>query len=293
MLWAKPPIPLGETTHLYDLNGPVSGAMSLPTDIAIGTGDRAYVVDSGQHRVVAFGPDGKYLFSIGNKGSNPGEFLWPVGIATDKQGQVYVADKDNRRIQVFDGDGQFQRSFPVKNREGGEGRPVDLAISPSSGLIFVTETDSHQMLVFDADGTPLGSWGGKGVKENQFRYPATLAIKAEHIYVVDVLNTLVKLFSERGEFEHGVGEWGVAPGQFYRPKGVAVDDWGRIYVSDSYLQVVQVFNAQFKFSYVLATEGDQHPFTTPVGMAIDSKHRLYVAEMLSNKVSVFQLAAPF
>ncbi len=286
---APSPIPLGEVKHLFDLEMADELHMALPTDVAIGVDGRIYVVDGGNHRVIAYDRDGKHLFSIGKRGRAKGDFLWPLGIATDKNGQVYVADKSNKRIQIFDPDGTFISSFLVRFRAGGIGTPIDLAVSKETGLIFVTERERHHIMVFENDGTPLGGWGKEGVNLNEFRYPATIASHEGLLYVVDSLNTVVKIFDERGRFQFQIGEWGVLPGQFFRPKGIVVDDRGWSYVSDGYMDVVEVFDDQHKFHHVIATNGKKHKFYSPTGMAVDNQNRLYVAEQLGNKVSVFEL----
>ena len=287
--YAGPPIPLLEAKHLYDFTTADGLELAVPSDVAIGKDDRVYVVDGGNHRVLAFSKTGQHLFTIGKRGRHDGEFRWPLGVGTDKQGNVYVADKENQRIQVFDSDGNFKFHFLVRFRKGGIGVPIDVAVSKDSGLIFVTENKKHQIMVFDSDGTPLGGWGREGVNLEEFRYPATIHATNERIFVVDSLNTTVKIFDERGRFEFQLGAWGVLPGQFFRPKGVAVGHNGLTFVSDGYMDVVEIFDADHKFSHVLATDGVKHKFHAPGGMAVDSKERLYVAELLGNKVSVFEL----
>jgi DNA-binding beta-propeller fold protein YncE len=87
-----------------------------------------------------------------------------------------------------------------------------------------------------------------------------------------------------------IGKWGVDRGQFYRPKGVALDKKERIYVSDSYLGVVQVFKRYRKFLGVLGNgDGEVVRFKTPTGLYVDDNMRLYVVEMLLNRVSVYQI----
>jgi hypothetical protein len=87
-----------------------------------------------------------------------------------------------------------------------------------------------------------------------------------------------------------VGKWGVDRGQMYRPKGVAIDAQDRIYVSDGYLGVIQVFNKNKKFKGVLGdTSGFMAKFKSPTGIYVDGNMRLYVVEMLAHKVSVYKI----
>ena len=76
----------------------------------------------------------------------------------------------------------------------------------------------------------------------------------------------------------------------YRPKGVAIDPAGRVFVSDSYLGVIQVFDGQGRFLWVLGDEsGTVIKFKTPTGIFIDKNRKLYVVEMLADRVQVLQL----
>ena len=77
-----------------------------------------YVLDTGNHRVQKFSPDGKYLATFGRQGQGPGEFYYASWLAVDANGFFYVSDPNNQRIQVLtpDGTGQFYLVFPVQNR---------------------------------------------------------------------------------------------------------------------------------------------------------------------------------
>ncbi len=64
-----------------------------------------------------------------------------------------------------------------------------------------------------------------------------------------------------------------------------------IYISDSYLGVIQVFKRFRKFLGVLGNnEGEILRFENPVGIYIDDSFRLYVVEMRVNQVSVYQVS---
>ena len=119
--------------------------------------------------------------------------------------------------------------------------------------------------------------------------------KDNYLYVVEVINTRVQVLNPEGLFVNFIGAWGVEQGEFYRPKGVALDTHNRVYVSDSYLGVIQVFDANGNFYAALGDPRTKKvkKFKTPVGLFIDHLNRLYVVEMRANKVSVFRLALAF
>jgi DNA-binding beta-propeller fold protein YncE len=56
----------------------------------------------------------------------------------------------------------------------------------------------------------------------------------------------VRVYDLEGNYLSTIGQQGVAPGLFARPKGIAVDREGQVYVADAATQVVQVFNLEGK-----------------------------------------------
>jgi hypothetical protein len=73
-----------------------------------------YVNDWDKKCIRKFGPDGKYLLTIGGPGQGPGEFqnVWQPRF--DKNGNLYVSDiVGSRRISIFDRDGTFLRLIRV------------------------------------------------------------------------------------------------------------------------------------------------------------------------------------
>jgi sugar lactone lactonase YvrE len=282
-------IPTAEVRHLFDITGQGAGGLSLPTDVAVGSDGRIYVVDGGNHRVVGFDRNGKHILTIGRKGSDEGQFKDPVGVGTDGKGRVYVADTGNHRIQVFGADGRFQYAFPVVDN-GLAIRPIDVATDASGTRIYISGNNNHKVMSFAAPGRFLRQWGGNGEGTGQFRYPASVVVAPEgDVYVADALNSRVQGFDQEGALLIQVGTWGVLPGQLFRPKGVAVDGKQRIYISDSYMDVVQVYDGEGRFLHVLGHDGAPQRFVSAGGIAIGHDNRLYAVEILRNKVSVYSL----
>ncbi|MBE0461520.1 MAG: NHL repeat-containing protein [Candidatus Aminicenantes bacterium] len=86
-----------------------------PSDIEI---DRLqsfiYIADSGNHRVLVFDFNGKFIKIIGRKGQGTAEFVSPTGLYVFKDSRLAVADFINNRIQIFDKSGNFLRSINTK-----------------------------------------------------------------------------------------------------------------------------------------------------------------------------------
>ncbi len=263
-----------------------------PTDVAVGKDHQIYIMDGVNNRVNVFDEEGNFKSSFGGTGSTKGKFKIPVGITTDRDGRVYVADTGNRRIQVFSSDGGFERQISLPPGEKGKPRePVDVAVAEPLKQIYVTDNDNHQVLVFSNPGDRLiATWGSDGPRSDQFHYPFLItAGKDGSAFIVDVLNTRVQVWRD-GKPRESIGGWGVDLGQFYRPKGVSLDDTGTVYVSDSVLGVIQAFTLQGEFKAVLGTEnGEVIKWETPLGITVDSRQRLYVVEMLKNRLRVYDI----
>jgi hypothetical protein len=88
-------------------------AFDLPVDMAVDAAGKAYILDSGNRRIQVFGPDGRYLRTIGRKGQGPGEFESPNSIAVDGQGRIHVLDDAQKRFQVFTPAGEVVKAMPV------------------------------------------------------------------------------------------------------------------------------------------------------------------------------------
>ena len=281
-------LPLVNASLAREFGSYPGNGLSLPTDVAVGSEGRVYIVDSGRHRIASYDASANPLGHFGSEGEGEGQLSGPVGIDVDSKGNIYVADKNNNRVQVFKADGSFQRSLPVEEA-GTAAMPVDVAVSAKGKTLYVTTNDTHKVLAMTSRGKPTTAWGGQGEEPGQFNYPATIDVDgADKIYVVDALNARVQVFTEEGTPTAQYGKYGASPGSFIRPKGVAVDSAGRIYVSDSYSGVVQVLGSDGAFIGVLGVDGEAVRFKAPVGLAF-AGGRLYVTDMLAGKVLAFDM----
>lgn len=86
-------------------------AFSSPRDMAVDDAGRIYILDGGNQRIQVFGPDGRYVRTIGRKGQGPGEFASPNSIDIDAAGRLYVLDDRQKRIQVFTKEGEVEKSI--------------------------------------------------------------------------------------------------------------------------------------------------------------------------------------
>ncbi|MDD5316396.1 MAG: SBBP repeat-containing protein, partial [Candidatus Cloacimonetes bacterium] len=85
------------------------------------------------------------------------------------------------------------------------------------------------------------------------------------------------------------GERGLYLGNLVRPKGVAVDSEGNIYVVESLHDYLLVYNREGQLLLALGgTGGDIGQFYLPSGVWVDSRDRIFVADMFNARVMIFQ-----
>ena len=279
-----------KTRHLFT----IESDFNQPSDVVAGNNGRIYVLDGVNDRVKVFDKSGALLFSFGETGSAAGKFSFPLGIGIDDDGRIYVADSGNRRVQLFSPDGTYLSEFTTETGQEQikPSDPTDVVVNTALQRCYVVDNDNHRVIVYDLREKKITAVSGTmGMEKKEFRFPFLLDRDREgNLYIVEVINTRVKVLDAEGNYLGNIGGWGVDKGKFYRPKGVAVDSRNRVFVSDSYLGVIQVFDQQGRFLSVLGDgDGKIRSFRTPAGIFIDKQLRLYVVEMLADRVTVLQV----
>ncbi len=86
------------------------------------------------------------------------------------------------------------------------------------------------------------------------------------------------------------GDPGNLPGKFNVVAGVATDDSGYIYVTDSLRAAVSVFDKDFNFQLQFSQRGlDPGSLIAPMELVVDRKGRVYVTQARNRGVSVFRV----
>ena len=176
-------------------------------------------------------------------------------------------------------------------------RPNGLATN-SSGAVFVVEEKGLRLLKYDQAGSSLWTVGTPGQPYHDgpyLAYPKDVALdNAGNLWVV--IDHAVKQFSPTGtplQIFPVLSPWAAGSGndRFRSPSGLAIDSTGRLFVSDSANDRVQVFSLASGSPVYVATIGetgvpgnDATHFDFPAQIALDSNNRLYVADVNNSRV---------
>ena len=216
--------------------GSGNGQMNKPWGMAL-DGDVLYVVDRGNRRVLIFTTGGECLGQFG-----AADLVDPMGICTDNRGQILVTDGQRHRVQVFGADGVHKHAINCSIY------PYDVAVD-NTGHIHVTYYNNKSVQVFSRQSTPQPlslsvpsfspskfSTSLSGILPTSYRQTKIHANsqKPKNLKIEPVTsyhnNSCIQVFTpdgKRGLFAYS------ANGSVVYPTGIAMDDEGYRFISDS------------------------------------------------------------
>jgi DNA-binding beta-propeller fold protein YncE len=262
------------------------------TAVAVDSRDQVFVYNRGDHPVMVFDREGRFLRSWGE-----GQTSRAHGITIGPDDAVWLTDDGNHTIRKYTPEGELLLTIGDPDKpsaaHGGKpfNRPTHVALHPRTGEIFVSDGYGNSRVhKYDPAGRLLLSWGEPGTEPGCFNIPHNIATDADGlVYVADRENHRVQVFDDRGHFQTQLVN-------LHRPCGLYAErgHGGRLYVGElpTHLAVnAAVPNLGARVS-VLTLKGDllgrfggpfagEQPgeFVAPHGVALDSRGDVYVAEV--------------
>jgi hypothetical protein len=156
-------------------------------DVALGRDGSLYVYDGQVPIVRHYDANGKFLRSIGRRGSGPGEYRSVSGIATTPDGRLLVWDTGNWRVNVYAASGDFVTQWltPSGMSGGGTAQYSRALMVDSAGRVVTRkqvfnirdiENRPTLWLRFRPDGTPLDT-----IHEPPMPDPGRLVARADRV----------------------------------------------------------------------------------------------------------------
>jgi sugar lactone lactonase YvrE len=222
--------------------------------------------------------------------SLPFQLIRTYGVAVDSKGKIYAGDQAVAAVFIFDPEDKEHVEMISNGKQASFGMIAGLAMDDDDRL-FVADTKLRHVLVFSPKHEQITVFGSDVLVR-----PSSLAIDRENrfLYVVDAGNDVVQVFDadtfkllrHLGKPSHKHDQ--TDPGTFSLPEGVAVDNDGNVYVTDTFNDRVQIFDADGAFMSMFGKNGDgPADFERPKSIAIDGDGHIWVVDAGQNRVKVF------
>lgn len=220
----------------------------------------------------------------------PFQLIRTYGVAVDSKGKIYAADQGVGAIFIFDPENKDHVELIGNGKQANFGMIVGLAMDDSDRL-FVSDAKMRHIVVFNAKHEQEAQFGTDVLVR-----PGGIAIDTENrfLYVADSGNDVIDVFdADTYKYLRQIGKPShkheqTDPGTFSLPEAVAVDADGNVYVTDTFNDRVEIFDADGNFISMFGKIGDAPAdFERPKGIAIDGDGHIWVVDAGPNQVKVF------
>jgi hypothetical protein len=180
--------------------------------VATDADDRVYVFNRGEHPLIVYDRDGRFLTSWGE-----GVFMRPHGI-TIAGDVVYLADDSDHTVRKFTLEGKLLQTLGTVNEPSDSGyvapslttikrgagpfnRPTRLSVAPNGEMYVSDGYGNARVHRFSASGELIQSWGEPGTEPGQLNLPHSVWAHSDgRVFVCDRENDRIQIFSPDGEF---------------------------------------------------------------------------------------------
>ncbi len=250
-----------------------------------------------------------YSAQIGSGGEGSGQFNSPKGISLDGKGDVVVADEENARVDIFRENGEAVKSFGSWGTGPGEFLEIRGVATDSKGDIWTVDAGRANLQEFSEKGVYIKTVGSYGAGAGQFEEPKGIAIDSHNnVVIADTGNNRIEKLNEKGEFiaayGFGVsngeeklqtctsscraGNPGTGNGQLEKPRELATDSAGEIWVTDTGNNRVEGFTESGSFIKIIGSLGTgPGQFKEPKGITIDAQGNFFVVDAENDRIEKF------
>jgi len=259
--------------------------------VAVDRQDRVYVFNRGQHPMIVFDREGKFLRSWGE-----GLFKRAHGLHIGPDECLYCTDDGDHTVRkcTLEGKVLLEIGVPDKPAPYMSGKPFNrcthTALSPA-GDIYVTDGYGNSCIhKYAPNGKLLKTWGQPGTDPGEFNIVHNICCDCEGwLYVADRENHRVQVFDGNGNYET---QWN----NMHRPCGLFMDSspnalcyigelGPRAPVNRDMPRIGPRITIATAEGRVVARFGDNGTglkpiqFIAPHGLAVDSRGDIYVGEV--------------
>jgi DNA-binding beta-propeller fold protein YncE len=199
--------PLGYHAIETGLTLPEGIKLGASSGVAFDAQGHMWVLNRGEHPLIEFDANGKFLRSVGE-----GKYNRPHGLRIAPDGSIWTTDVQGHTVMKMSPSGDVLLTLGTRGQAGNWDEaagthllyePADIAFT-QNGDVFIVQGHGRgegRVLRFDKTGKFIKSWGGKGAAPGQFDQPHSILVTADNqLLVADRENRRVQVFDLDGRF---------------------------------------------------------------------------------------------
>jgi sugar lactone lactonase YvrE len=312
-------------------DGPaLEAGLDTPSGVAVDRDGNIYLTDTGNNQIRIVTPDGHLDRYAGrdNSTTTGGPFgggsgdptvprnatlSYPTALTIDQAGNLYFIDSGTARIRRITADGVIGNYAGTgSSGSAGDGGPARSAnLSPlglgidRNGNLFIADGANHRLRIVTASDGIINTVAGNGLVTYD---PRGLAVDGDYIYFSDSSNNRIRKYNVKtgeislvagdGQARHAGDGDSALTASVSRPRGIAFDASGNLYIADSGNHRVRKIGSDGKISTVAgngtgAADDDDGLSATnaalyePDDVAVDSTGAIYVVERMAHRIRRF------
>lgn len=227
--------PISTKSQLFESKNVITFPVSITLDTM---NDRVLVTNKGRRgesAIIVMSKDGEIINRIKDEQNMLKD---PCGIASDNEGNIFVSSSFYHCVLKYNEAGEFiKRTGKIGRGVGDFQNPASIHWSNDNKELYVCDTSNCRIAVFDYDlqyeraiSTDLTNTHGL---LSQPSYPYDIALDSTgHMFITDITNECILVFKD-GSFVTAFRHLDEDSGSLRTPKGIAIDQDGCVYVSDS------------------------------------------------------------
>ena len=205
--------------------------------VAVDSRDRVYVFNRGDHPVIVFDKEGKFLDAWGED-----VFTNAHGIFIDRNDHVYCADNFDHTVRKFTTDGELLMTLgeagqaadtgfkigesPVRRAGGPFNMVTNVAVAGNGDMYIADGYGNARVHRFTAAGELVASWGTPGSEPGEFNLPHAIAVdRSGRVFVADRENSRIQIFDGDGNLLR-IWDW------VNRPDDLFIDENENLFVAE-------------------------------------------------------------
>lgn len=272
--------------------GKNKGQLSFPYDLIIDD-DKIFVADSGNYRIQVFDLNGNYLYHFSGYGTDDDKFNDggifngdgrsgnPQNIFFDTKGYINAIDIIESKIKVFDKSGNYIKSYKLDGVKG-----YGTAVVNSRNNLFITDTENNSLSCYDENRKLKWKVGNEGSGNSEFLIPWRVVYKNDVLYVSDIYNHRIQIFSNEGSYLGQFGQLGTKKNEVNYIFGFDFDEKGNIYLTDTWNHRVKIYTSDFDCSKIICNF-DNDIFLRPSAVKLSKdESKFYIADYLNHSIVV-------